>query len=89
MNEELIITVARQTMLTVITLAGPMLIAGLTVGLTVSILQSITSIQEQALSMITKMLAVLATLLILMPWLLRVLKTFTIPLLRNLETFIS
>lgn len=89
MNEELIITVARQTMLTVITLAGPMLIAGLAVGLTVSILQSITSIQEQALSMITKMLAVLATLLILMPWLLRVLKTFTIPLLRNLETFIS
>lgn len=89
MNEELIITVARHTMLTVITLAGPMLIAGLTVGLTVSILQSITSIQEQALSMITKMLAVLATLLILMPWLLRVLKTFTLPLLRNLETFIS
>jgi flagellar biosynthetic protein FliQ len=55
----------------------------------VSILQSITSIQEQALSMITKMLAVLATLLFLMPWLLRVLKAFTMPLLKNLETFIS
>ena len=89
MNEELIITIARQTMLTVITLAGPMLVAGLAVGLTVSILQSITSIQEQALSMISKMLAVLAMLLILMPWLLRVLKAFTVPLLRDLQSFIS
>ena len=89
MTPETVIEIGQYAMRTVIFVAGPMLIAGLAVGLTVSILQSITSIQEQALSMITKMLAVLATLLILMPWLLRVLKTFTMPLLRNLETFIS
>ena len=41
MNEEMIITVARQTMLTVLTLAAPLLLVGLLVGLTVSILQSI------------------------------------------------
>ena len=62
MNEDLIITVARQTMITVLTLAGPMLVAGLIVGLTVSILQSVTSIHEQSLSMIPKMIAVLVTL---------------------------
>ncbi|MHC4944481.1 MAG: flagellar biosynthetic protein FliQ [Planctomycetota bacterium] len=89
MNEDMIITVARETMLTVITVAGPMLLAGLAVGLTVSILQSITSIQEQALSMISKMLAVMTMLLLLMPWLLRVLKAFTIPLWKNLQSFIS
>lgn len=89
MNEEMIITVARETLLTVLTLAAPMLMAGLLVGLTVSILQSITSIQEQALSMISKMLAVMTTLLLLMPWLLRVLKAFTIPLLRNIQNFVS
>jgi flagellar biosynthetic protein FliQ len=89
MNEDLIITVARETMLTVLTVAGPMLLAGLLVGLTVSILQSITSIQEQALSMISKMLAVMTMLVLLMPWLLRVLKAFTIPLWKNLQSFIS
>ena len=89
MNEELIISVAKQTMIVVITLAGPMLLAGLVVGLTVAILQSITSIQEQSLSMISKMLAVLTALLILMPWLLRVMKAFAEPLYRNLQQFIG
>ena len=89
MNEDLIITVARQTMITVLTLAGPMLVAGLIVGLTVSILQSVTSIHEQSLSMIPKMIAVLLTLLVLMPWLLRVMKTFVVPLLGNLQSFVS
>ena len=89
MNEDLIITVARQTMITVLTLAGPMLVAGLIVGLTVSILQSVTSIHEQSLSMIPKMIAVLVTLLFLLPWLLRVMKTFVVPLLGNLQSFVS
>jgi flagellar biosynthetic protein FliQ len=89
MNEELIITVAQQTMITVLTLAGPLLLAGLVIGLTVSILQSVTSIHEQSLSMIPKMIAVMVTLLLLMPWLLRVMKAFVIPLLDNLESFVS
>jgi flagellar biosynthetic protein FliQ len=89
MNEDLIITAARQTMITVLVLAAPMLLSGLIVGLTVSILQSITSIQEQTLSMIPKMFAVLISLLILMPWLLRVLKSFATPLLGNLQRFMG
>ena len=89
MNEDLIITVAQQTMITVLTLAGPLLLAGLIIGLTVSILQSVTSIHEQSLSMIPKMIAVMLTLLLLMPWLLRVMKAFVIPLLDNLESFVS
>jgi len=89
MNEALIISVAQKTLVTVFTLAGPMLLAGLVVGLIVSILQSITSIQEQSLSMIPKMLAVMVTLLLLMPWLLQVLKGFVVPLLGHLEEFIG
>jgi len=88
-QEELIITVAKETMIVVITLAAPMLLSGLVVGLTVSILQSITSIQEQSLSMISKMIAVLAALLLLLPWLLRIMKAFTVPLYRNLQQFIA
>lgn len=89
MNEDLVIQVARQTMLTVLTLAAPMLLAGLAVGLTVSIIQSITSIQEQSLSMIPKMLAVLVSMLLLLPWLLGVLKSFAVPLFGNLQGFVG
>lgn len=89
MNEALIISVAQKTLVVVFTLAGPMLLAGLVVGLVVSILQSITSIQEQSLSMIPKMVAVMVTLLLLMPWLLQVMKSFVVPLLGHLEEFIG
>ncbi len=89
MHEEMIISVAQQTMITVLTLAGPLLAAGLAIGLTVSILQSVTSIQEQSLSMIPKMLVVMVTLIVLMPWLLRVLKAFVVPLLSHLDSFVS
>ncbi len=88
MNDAVVITIARQTLVTVLTLAGPMLLAGLVMGLTVSILQSITSVQEQSLSMITKMVTVFATLLLLMPWLLKVLKSFSVALLGDLPRFI-
>jgi flagellar biosynthesis protein FliQ len=39
--------------------------------------------------MIPKMLAVMITLILLMPWLLRVMKSFVVPLLGNLEGFVS
>lgn len=52
-----------------VTLALPMLLAGLTVGIVVSILQAATQIQEQTLSFIPKILAMLAALYIFMPML--------------------
>jgi len=73
----------------VLTLAAPMLLSGMIVGLCVSIFQSITSISEQSLSMIPKMLAVLTAIFLLMPWILNMLKTFTGPLFGNLHGFIS
>ncbi len=49
-------------------LSLPLLIVGLVVGLAVSILQAATQIQEQTLSFVPKILAVVATLFILLPW---------------------
>ncbi len=48
--------------------AAPILIVGMTVGLLVAIIQATTSIQEQTLSFVPKIAAVLLTLLLLGPW---------------------
>ena len=54
---DLVVTdLARELFMTALMLAGPMLIAGLVVGLAVSLFQALTSIQEQTLSMVPKML---------------------------------
>lgn len=56
---DLVVTdLARELFMTALMLAGPMLIAGLAVGLAVSLFQALTSIQEQTLSMVPKMLVI-------------------------------
>jgi len=59
---------ARELMMLTLVIVAPILIAGLIVGLSVSLFQALTSIQEQTLSLIPKMFAVMiVTLLILSP----------------------
>jgi flagellar biosynthetic protein FliQ len=58
-------------------LSAPMLLAGLLVGLLVSIFQSVTSINEMTLTFIPKMLAVALALVVSFPWMMQTLVTFT------------
>ena len=58
----------RDLLLTALMLAGPVLLVGLVVGVSVSLFQALTSVQEQTLSLVPKMVAViLVTLLLLAP----------------------
>ena len=58
----------RHTLLLALLVSAPMLLIGLVVGIIASFLQSITQIQEQALSFIPKFLATMAVAIVLMPW---------------------
>jgi flagellar biosynthesis protein FliQ len=73
---------------TAILLAAPMLLAGLIVGLLVSIFQSATSINEMTLTFIPKMLAVACALLFFLPWMMQTLLAFTTNLFTNIVTYI-
>ena len=64
MTDQLIMDFARDAIYTVIITAGPLLLVALAVGLLVSIFQTITSIQEQTLAFVPKILAVFVALLI-------------------------
>jgi flagellar biosynthetic protein FliQ len=82
-----IVDIAREMMVTVLVLAGPILVGGLIVGLIVSLFQALTSIQEQTLSLVPKMFAVLGmTLLVLAPGL-GLLRQYTADLIERLVAF--
>ncbi len=74
---EFAVEAGRTALWTALALSLPLLAAGLIVGLAVSLLQAVTQIQEQTLSFVPKILAITGTLLILMPWMLRVLVDYT------------
>ncbi len=77
MNEIEVLDVARDTMMTMLIVSAPILLVGLTVGLIISIFQTLTHIQEMTLTFIPKIVAVFASAILFMPWMLRQLTDFT------------
>ena len=73
---------------TAISLAAPMLIAGLVVGLMVSVFQAATSINEMTLTFIPKMLAVAVALIFFFPWMMQTMVMFTQNLFENLMFYV-
>lgn len=73
MDETYIASLCRDMFMTALMLAAPAMVVGMLVGIAMAIVQAVTSVQEQTLSMIPKILAVGATLVLLMPWTLRIL----------------
>ena len=72
-----IIDLARDLLLTTILVAGPILVVGLVVGVGVSLFQALTSVQEQTMSLVPKMLAVMVVTLIVIAPGLQLLADFT------------
>ncbi|GAB4163772.1 MAG: flagellar biosynthesis protein FliQ [Planctomycetota bacterium] len=87
MDEGVLIDLGKTTLMTALMVVTPALLVGMCVGLLVSFFQTVTSLQEQTLTIVPKMLAVVATLLLLMPWILATLREFTMTLFRNLAEF--
>jgi flagellar biosynthesis protein FliQ len=70
MNQDTVVSLATQAMTLAVEIAGPMMLVGLVIGLVVSIFQAVTSIQEQSLSFIPKIIGLAALIVILGPWML-------------------
>ena len=72
-----LVDVTRQTLTLMLMLSTPVLLAGLTIGLIVSVLQAVTQIQEQTLSFVPKIIGMVLVAIIAMPWLVSKLMTFS------------
>lgn len=88
MNMEQSIEVLRQLISTSLMVVSPILLGSLVVGLLVSLLQSVTSIQEQTLSFVPKLLAVSLVIVVGAPWILRQLMQFTITFLSRIPDMV-
>lgn len=80
----LVLDLARDALTLALMLAGPLLGVALVTGLLVSLIQAVTSIQEQTLSFVPKLFAVGVTFLILLSWMLQSLMKFTTELFISL-----
>jgi flagellar biosynthetic protein FliQ len=89
MNDQIVVDLAQRALMVALYIAGPMLIAALVVGLAVSVLQSLTQIQEQTLSFLPKLLVVGAIFLLMLPWMLRLMAQFTTELLTSLPGLVT
>ena len=76
MNAAYATDLLKTLMISAVTLAAPILLTAMIIGLAVSLFQSVTSIQEQTLTFVPKALAIVALLILLMPWMLRTLVEF-------------
>ena len=88
MTEGSVIHLAREAISLVLLLAGPLLLVSLAVGLAVSIFQAATQIQEQTLTFVPKLVAILITLLVLGGWMMNTMLTFTINHLSTLGRYL-
>jgi flagellar biosynthetic protein FliQ len=87
MGHETLLDLCKTTLLTALLICAPALLVGMAVGLLVSFFQTVTSLQEQTLTIVPKMLAVLLTIVLLMPWILGTLREYTAALFANLSAY--
>ncbi|MBQ7703947.1 MAG: flagellar biosynthesis protein FliQ [Selenomonadaceae bacterium] len=83
MSGDLVIQIGQEALMVVLIICAPMLGLGLTVGLLVSVFQATTSIQEQTLAFIPKIIAVFVAILIFGPWMLSIMVEFCTGIFTN------
>ena len=89
MSGDLVIQLGQEALWIVMLVSAPMLGLGLIVGLLVSVFQATTSIQEQTLAFIPKIIAVFVAILIFGPWMLRIMVEYLTNILVNLPSYLS
>ena len=86
MNPEIAIDLFKTTVMFALYVVAPFLVVLLIVGIGSSLLQSVTSMQEPTLTFAPKLLALAGTMLLLAPWLLRMLTEFAISTITRMPT---
>jgi flagellar biosynthetic protein FliQ len=86
MNASDAVEIARDTILVALKLGAPAMLLALVVGLAIAFLQALTQIQEMTLTFVPKMIVILLSLLLFLPFMLATLTTFTQGLMTRIVT---
>ncbi len=77
MTPEMVITIGREAIITMLLVAAPMLLSGLLIGLIISLFQAVTQVHEMTLTFIPKIVIVALSLVIFLPWMIAQILDFT------------
>lgn len=89
MSVDVVSEIASQALYMIIKVSLPVLLVSLCVGLIVSIFQTVTSIQEQTLTFIPKILAVFIALMLMGDWMLTTIIEYMTELWMNFHTYVN
>ncbi|MCE5311921.1 MAG: flagellar biosynthesis protein FliQ [Nitrospiraceae bacterium] len=89
MTVELLNQISRQTFETIMLVGGPVLLVSLVVGIFISIFQAVTQLQEMTMTFVPKIIAVFLTIMVALPWMVKVLLEFTRNIFLNIPTYVN
>jgi flagellar biosynthesis protein FliQ len=87
MSQDMILKLAKDTLQITLMVSSPLLLISLIIGLIVSVVQVVTSIQDMTLSFVPRIIAVFVTFLLVFPWIMNILLAFTAQLYGHLERY--
>ncbi|NLB63045.1 MAG: flagellar biosynthesis protein FliQ [Fibrobacter sp.] len=88
MNDILVIEIGRKAIILMLYLSGPMLVVALVVGLSISLFQAMTHINEMTMTFIPKILAVVVVMLFFLPTMLQLFRDFFVSLMELIPTLV-
>ena len=88
MSTDIVIDIAREALWLIIKCSAPMLLISLIVGLIISIFQTVTSIQEQTLTFVPKVISIFITIIICGGWIMDNIVSFMTRLFEDFSTYV-
>jgi len=88
MNDEMVMNLGAEAIKVMVYIAGPLLIAAMAIGIVVSVLQAVTQINEATLTFIPKMIAIIVVLLVMAPWMIELMRSYTADIFGNFSQWV-
>lgn len=89
LNEQIVIDIIRQALWIVIKVSFPILIVSMVIGLIISVLQTVTSIQEQTLTFVPKLIGIILVIMISGNWIMTEVRNLAVELYSNFSYYIN
>lgn len=89
MDEALFLTMLQKALMLMMIVSAPILLSAIVVGLAISIIQSVTQIQEQTLTFVPKIFAAILVLIVAAPWMIDIFTSTTKEMFEYIKVFIS
>jgi flagellar biosynthetic protein FliQ len=88
MTPEFVTAIGKETIEVILLVSAPVLIAGMVIGLLISVFQAVTQIQEMTLTFVPKIIVVFLVLLALAPWMMEIMLKYTSDIFTNIPNYV-